>query len=299
MDNCGPRGGSDPDYSVATGQTAGQDPGTLRSPTDVGEWMRETASKFGERRGGYATAEAQAIPAPQGYGYVAKTIRYDSGRGLIQTGSAPGYHGGAWTLASCKHHMRGWGTVDRQFEAPDADGRRHPKAPFFLATFASRAKGGSNDPVDPVGHESWLASIALVTAGFDETEAMADYIEMNCSDEALNHRRTGASDAPYRAERMGDLHVDEGNRLVYPQSPHQHSDEEEGECDCSPGSEGDGLDPQAHNDNDPEIIKLLSETGYWVAWGKPTLYYDGGAPRTGPKLDGEYETLTEKLESIE
>jgi hypothetical protein len=287
---------SDPehDYVIEAERANRPDSSQFTTPTDLREWMEAKADEF-------VQAHDVKDAAPRGRFYVAKTIEYNSGSGLTQTGSAPGFHGGTWSLATCKKTMRGYGTVDDQFSSPTDDGVRIPKHPFFVAVFGSRDPDRYHGtPPGTKEQQNWLASVALVTAGFERMQDMADYISENHSESALQNRRTAAEDSTPRARKRGDLHVDSDNSVVHPPIEHQHGPNEtdtSSHCGCS-HEENLGRDPLDHVDNDPEHIKLVADPGDWIAWKHPHFAFQGGLEQGNRKLNGEYNSLISNLSTV-
>jgi hypothetical protein len=282
------------DYVIETEREDIPDLSQFTTPTDIRDWMEAKAGEF-------AHAHNVKDATPRGRFYVAKTIEYKSEAGLTQTGSAPGFHGGTWSLATCKKTMRGYGTVDDQFWSKTDDGVRIPKYPFFVAVFGSRDPDRYHGtPPGVQDHQNWLASVALVTAGFEQMDEMADYILENHSESALLNRRTAAEDSTPRASNRGDLHVDGDHSVVYPPAEHQHGPNEtntSSHCGCS-HEETPSQDPLDHEDNQHDHIKLVADPGDWITWKHPTFAFKGGLEQGNRKLDGKYEPLTSNLSII-
>ena len=282
------------DYVIEAERQEGPDSAEFRTTDDIQDWMAEKA-------GEYADAYDVKDLSPRGRFYVAKTIEYQSEAGLTQTGSAPGYHSGTWSLATCKKTMRGYRTVDDQFRSKSKDDVRRPKYPFFVAVFGSRDPARyRGTPPGVQKHQNWLASIALVTAGFERMDEMANYISKNHSDAALLHRRTAASDSTPRARNRGDLHVDDDHSVVYPSENHQHGPNETdttSHCGCS-HQQSTSRDPLEHEDNKHRHIKMVADPGDWIAWRHPTFAFEGGLEQGNRKLGGDYNSLISNLTSI-
>lgn len=282
------------DYVIETEREDIPDLSQFTTPTDIRDWMEAKAGEF-------AHADNVKDATPRGRFYVAKTIEYKSEAGLTQTGSAPGFHAGTWSLATCKKTMRGYGTVDDQFWSKTDDGVRIPKYPFFVAVFGSRDPDRYHGtPPGVQEHQNWLASVALVTAGFEQIDEMADYILENHSESALLNRRTAAEDSTPRASNRGDLHVDGDHSVVYPPAEHQHGPNEtntSSHCGCS-HEETPSQDPLDHEDNQHNHIKLVADPGDWITWKHPTFAFKGGLEQGNRKLDGKYEPLTSNLSII-
>ena len=102
--------------------------------------------------------------------YIASSIYCKStGNGPIpyQTGCSPNYFGGLWSLACCKHDMRGnWKVKNDVFGWTETKGDvLEPKHPFFVFTYSKQSNG-----------HQYLASLALVTRGFKSMEAYGEYL---------------------------------------------------------------------------------------------------------------------------
>lgn len=282
------------DYVIEEEQTKGPDSSGFHIPKKVRHWMAEKAEE-------YADAYDLENTSPRGRFYVAKTIEYQPEEGLTQTGSAPGYHGGTWSLATCKKTMRGYGTVDDQFQPKTDGGIRRPKHPFFVAVFGSRSPDRyQGTPPGADESQNWLASIALVTVGFERMDEMADYISENHSEAALSHRRTAASDSTPRGRNRGDLHIDDDHSVVYPPEGHQHGPNKTDtsrHCGCS-HQQTSSRDPLEHEDNHHSHIKMVADPGDWIAWRHPTFSFEGGLEQGNRKLDGEYDPLINNLDFV-
>lgn len=283
------------DYSIEAERGEERDSSEFRTPHDIQDWMSNKARD-------YADVYDVEGTNPRGRFYVAKTIEYQPEAGLTQTGSAPGYHGGTWSLATCKKTMRGYGTVDRQFRSKTEDGVRRPKYPFFVAVFGTRDPDRYHTtPPEAQKHQNWLVSVALVTAGFERMDEMADYISENHSEAALLHRRTAASDSTPRARNRGDLHVDDDHSVMYPPEDHQHGPNKtdtSSHCGCS-HQQSKNRNPLEHEDNQHSHIKMVSDPGDWIAWRHPTVAFEGGLEQGNRKLDGSYDSLISNLTSVQ
>lgn len=285
------------DYAIGSQQTGGQEPQTLTTAQRLRKWMKARAQEYCD------ATEGVTSEAPHGKIYVAATIEYQAGTGITQTGSAPGYHSGVWTLCTCKKPMRSYKTIDRQFMSADERGLRRPKHPFFIVVLASSSPnhyGGF--PEGTTNQQNWVASISLVTAGFNRMEDCADYIAAECSQSALRHRRTAASDRTDRARDRGDLHVNEDHEVVYPGPEHQHGPDEMEQsnqpCGCSHNHSANDRDPLDHRDNQHDHIKMFAGEGEWLGWTEPAFYYDISGPRTEPNINGTYTDLIDGLVTV-
>lgn len=252
---------NDLDYAVGEGHDR---PTTLNGVEDIEDlrrWMENCIKAYDEEGPGFEDI------CPHGRIYIARTIQYQSDTGLAQTGSAPNFFGGLWSLATCKKPMRGSDTFQDLFEDPDENGIRRPKQPVFIFTCASR-KQVHDIPEGAKQHRNWLASTAMVTHGFDRMEDYGRYLLENQGESAMTKRLTHASDRPEVAEDRGDCHVDEDGQVHYPPSNHQHGDgEDEATCGCS--GQSTNRAPDDHIDNSEDHVKCVAESGYWLGWSEP------------------------------
>lgn len=291
---------SELDYAV--GESPGEPVAAekVRQLSDLREWMQGCINKYESNIAGFDSTK------PRGRTYVAETIRYQSGTGLAQTGSAPNFFGGIWSLATCKKGMRGEPTrsnsanpdhpFQRLFREPDEAGVRHPKYPVFILTCASR-NSSHDKPEWADTHRNWLASAAMVTHGFDEMADYGRYLRRTHEGEAVRHRLTHASDRTPLAENRGDCHVDDSGNVRYPPAGHQHGDGDvDAECGCSTGA---GPQPEDHIDNSPDHVKCVSEPGYWLGWTTPqfALKPDEQFNQGHPKARG-FAELLERFEPV-
>ena len=119
------------DYPPASKQTHGVNGEDIQSPQALREWMDRSIDRYQSMISDLEDTD------PRGRIYIARTIGYYPDQGLTQTGSAPGFHGGVWTLATCKKPMREAGTFKGHFDGPDEQGRWRPKYPVFVVTLSS------------------------------------------------------------------------------------------------------------------------------------------------------------------
>jgi len=261
---------SELDYAVGTSPTEPVDAGEVRQVDDLRDWMEKCIERYEDENAEFDSN------TPRGRIYVARTVQYQSDTGLAQTGSAPSFFGGVWSLATCKKYMRGEPKrsdtansnhpFQQLFEDPDSDGIRSPKCPVFVLSCASRNRA-HNKPEGAESHRNWLASAAMVTHGFDKMEDYGRYLRSSYEGEAVRHRLTHASDRTSLAENRGDCHIDDGGAVQYPPAGHQHGDGEvKAQCGCSSSS---SPRPEEHIDNSEDHIKCVSEPGYWLGWTEP------------------------------
>ena len=240
------------------------DASEIESVDSLIEWMEARIDAYESEFGGFRKSNDIA-----GRAYVARSIRYHSEKGLVQAGSAPSYFGDLWTLATCKKYMRGEPKGDtspnsdhpfRRFFGDPEGGVLKPVKPLFILTFSS--KDPAFDTPGTVRQRS-LASVAMVTHGFNEMGHYADYLRRNFSDDSIEKRLSHGGNEI--AEERGDCHADWDGNVYYPPNKHQHG-EGGGPCECSNSkAAGD------HIDNNPHHVKCLSLSNYWITWNEPTL----------------------------
>lgn len=258
------------DYVVGTSPAEPVDAEDVQQTGELQEWMNNCIERYEDETGGFDSN------TPRGRIYVAKTIQYQSDSGLTQTGSAPSFFGGVWSLATCKKGMRGEpersdsANPDHPFQnlfrEPDDKGVRRPKYPVFILTCASRSQA-HDKPENANSHRNWLASAAMVTHGFDKMEDYGQYLDHAYDGDAVRHRLTRVSDPTAVAENRGDCHVDETMSVRYPPANHQHGDSEgKSKCSCSSVSKRQA---DEHIDNSEDHVKCVSEPGYWLGWTEP------------------------------
>lgn len=261
---------SELDYAVGTSPAKPVDVEEVQQIDNLREWMHSCIDRYEDE-----TVEFDSN-TPRGRVYVARTIQYQSDSGLTQTGSAPSFFGGLWSLATCKKGMRGEPErsdsanpdhpFQRLFQEPNDEGVRRPKYPVFILTCASRSQV-YDKPEYANSHRNWLASVAMVTHGFNKMEDYGRYLRRTCEDDVVGHRLTHASDRTPFAENRGDCHVGDTGAVRYPPANHQHGDSEvEAKCGCSSNS---SRQPEEHIDNSEDHVKCVSEGGYWLGWTEP------------------------------
>jgi hypothetical protein len=263
--------GRDFDYSVGSSPT---EPTDMESISDLRYWMGRCIERYEDQVGEFES------PVPHGRVYIARTIRYRSGEGLVQTGSAPSFFGGLWSLATCKKGMRGEPEgsnspnpnhpFQRLFHDPDENGVRRPKRPVFILPSSSRSQSGNDKRTGADSHRNWLTSVAMVTHGFDRMKDYGRYLRSAHDGEAVANRLTHVSDRTKIAEKRGDCHIDDDGNVRYPPGNHQHGDDS-GESKCRCDTISGGPDPYDHVDNSENHVKCVSESDYWLGWTEPTF----------------------------
>lgn len=234
--------------------------------------------------------------------YITESIRYNPGVGLCQTGSAPCFFGGVWTLATCKKSMRDSNKFKNMFTEPE-DSVRYPRRPVVVVGFSSRSKDYPK-PKNADTRRNWLAHIGVVTVGFDSMETFHDHLMDNYSGEAVRHRQTHSTNRSELAADRGDLHTNDEGEVVYPPPTHQHgrnqTDADRSTCGCTSTQGSDSIDPYEHVDNKLDHIKCLSEPGMWIAWDEPqfALKEEEEFCQGHPKFKG-IEGLLGRLEEID
>lgn len=284
-----------------------RDPSIVDRVTDIQslkQWMDSAIVSYQRE---YEEFSSQKIA---GRIYVADSIRFKESIGLAQTGSAPGYFGGVWSLSTCKKKMRGEPPEGSKpnpdhnfrqlFEDTDEKPGLKPKQPVFIITCAS----GSQERDVPSWADSsrnWMANIALVTRGFNGMEDYEQYLGTNHQGPAYDYRVTGRSDAPPIAQKKGDCHVDGEGNVCFPPDHHDHDFEEAGEFSGSGCTtrETESSEPEDYIDNSRAHVKCLAERGYWLGWSVPrfAVKSEQEAPRAEPKLNGIH-TIDERFEQV-
>lgn len=259
------------DYSVGSDHPERSVVESLQTRDDLRNWAENRIDEYQEKEHEFEDT------TPRGRIYIARTIQYTSDHGLVQTGSAPNYFGGMWSLTTCKKGMRGESDnsdspnpkhpFKRLFMEPDEEGIRRPKYPVFILSLSSRNQAHAK-PERADSHRNWLASLAMVTHGFDRMMDYGQYLLENHEGDRVNNRLTHASGRPDVAENRGDCHVDENGDVYYPPVDHQHGDgDADASCGCNTGVQT--RDAHEHIDNSQNHVKSLSEPGYWLGWTEP------------------------------
>jgi hypothetical protein len=250
---------ADLDYAVGMGHNQPAVVDDVESVENLRGWMQKCIETYGKNGGSFEDT------TPRGRVYIAETIQYQAQRGLAQTGSAPNFFEGIWSLATCKKSMRRASSFQQLFEAPDDDGIRRPKYPVFIFACSSRNKAHDR-PKGAESNRNWLASVAMVTHGFDRMEDYGRYLLETQDGSTVTKRLTHTSGRPEVAANRGDCHVDEEGQIHYPPNSHQHG-ESESNCSCSGQSANRA--PDEHIDNSEGHIKCVAEPGYWLGWTEP------------------------------
>lgn len=130
------------DYAVGTSVDEPVSAAEVRQLNSLREWMQDSIDRYEDQVAGFESK------TPHGRIYIATTIQYQSTTGLAQTGSAPNFFDGVWSLATCKKGMRGEPLrsdsansshpFQKLFREPDNEGVRRPKYPVFVLSCASR-----------------------------------------------------------------------------------------------------------------------------------------------------------------
>jgi len=291
-------------YSIGAQHT---DPSVVEDISDLSTLKTWMNSAIAEYQREFEQFTSQDI---KGRIYVADSIRYHESTGLTQTGSAPGYFGGVWSLSTCKKQMRGEPPAGsdpnpshnfRQLfeEAEDGPGVI-PKQPVFILTCASGAEKRDLPPWAD-SSRNWLANVSLVTRGFYGMDEYHQYLKNNHRGPAYDYRITGRSDAPLIAQKRGDCHTDKNDRVCFPPDPHDHDHENAGEYtgDGCVTTEAQSPDPEDYIDNSRSHVKCLSERGYWLGWSHPQFAVkpEKEAPRAEPKIEG-MKTIDSRFEEV-
>jgi hypothetical protein len=208
--------------------------------------------------------------------YVADTInRLDDSRAFEQSGTAPQFDGGLWSLTTCKHRMRRADTFKKHFEPTDESDNTEqepypPKRAMFVFVVSSKAEFD----------RQYLVSVALVTRAF---ELMTDYYEFlrsnHVSDGAVDERVVGLDADGNARKPLGDCIVDDDGKAILPPLGHSHRSDSEkcapdGESSTHSGSDstGDSTDVKRildHEDHSPDTLKCVSDPGSWISFPDP------------------------------
>ena len=272
----------------------------IRDIDGLREWMQDSIARYEDKTAGFDSK------TPHGRVYIARTIQYQSNTGLAQTGSAPSFFDGVWSLATCKKGMRGEPIksdtansshpFQKLFREPNDESVRRPRYPVFVLSCASR-KEEYNVPEKADSHRNWLASVAMVTHGFDAMEDYGQYLRRTYEGDAVRHRLTHASNPTSLALNRGDCHVDDSGVVQYPPADHQHGDGGQATEDgCSTNS---SPQPSDHIDNSENHVKCVSEPGHWLGWTEPQFALKPKAEfnQKYRSTDG-FDDLLKHLESV-
>lgn len=291
-------------YSVGTQHSQPSVVEGIQSLKDLKQWIDSAIASYQREFEEFSSQEIA------GRIYVADSIRFRESIGLSQTGSAPGYFGGVWSLSTCKKRMRGEPREGAKpnpnhnfrqlFRDPDDRFGLKPTQPVFIITCAS----GSQERDVPNWADSsrnWMANISMVTRGFNGMDEYEQYLRKHHQGPAYNYRVSGRTDAPTIARRKGDCHVDDEGNVCFPPDSHDHDFEEAGEFSGSGCTTRDtsSPDPEDYIDNSRAHVKCLSEPGYWIGWSLPRFAVkpDQEAPRAEPKINGIH-TIDQRFEQV-
>jgi hypothetical protein len=245
---------------------------SITTTDELKNWIDSQITAYREHlqreEGGAEWFESGDIDGVQ---YVATSLKYDSQSGaLVQTGTAPNYFGGLWSLATCKHRMRGHGksgyNFPEKFKLVDEEqGLYRPTHPLLVYT--ATGKSGYNSE-----RKQWLASVALVTHGFMTVSDYSRYLIDECSEAQSRYRltRVPKEDRPSEALSHGDCHANREGITGGPPKGHDHHEQTGGSCGC--GSSHDELT----DDNAKDHMKCLSLGGFWYAWETPEFWRTAG-----------------------
>jgi len=208
--------------------------------------------------------------------YPASSINYTRDSGHEQTASSPAYWGGIWSLSCCKHDMRQEHFFD-YFEEHDS-GVLWPTEPLFI--FTTAGKGGSERPKWAESKRRWLVSVALVTHAFRDMDDYGRFL-LDQNEMAWKPRiSTDPDDDSAWARKYGDCHALVNNGEVVgtdaPYPEHDHvSSSGTSSCGCSETINRE-YDHVYYEDLDPNRLKFVSTSEYWVSWNKPAFYWTVG-----------------------
>lgn len=241
------------------------------------QWMRDRISRYNRFASGGTLNPDQL----KGKIYTASSLKWRHDNTIEQTGNAPNYFDGLWTLATCKHYMRSRSTFQNWF-SEEGGGVFRPTKPLFVYTVAEKANH------EHTNGRNAVASIAMVTHGFETVEAYARFLKENGPKEAFTNRRTrrddseAVEDIPRHAQQVGDCHVTSSCEVGRPTGNHQHVSETGENCRCgdprhSKNDTKRGECPKSDDrplwkrDIETDHVKCLSMPGYWTTWQNPAF----------------------------
>ena len=153
-----------------------------------------------------------------------------------------------------------------------------PTQPLFI--FTSAGKGGSEKPEWAESKHRWLVNIALVTHAFRDMEDYGRFL-LDQEESVWNPRiSTDPADNSEWARKYGDCHalVNDGEVIgtdsPYPEHDHVSSSGTSS-CGCSETVNRE-YDHVYHEDLDPDRLKFVSTSEYWVSWNAPAFYWTVG-----------------------
>ena len=252
-------------YSITTDFDPDAD---ITEKSELREWAHHTAERYEQHlqnvEGDTSWFDSSKI---DGVRYVADSLEYDSTAGaIVQNHTAPNYFGGLWSLATCKHHMRGHGkrgfNFPNKFKVVDSErGLYRPTRPVFVFTYTSKSGYRSE-------RKQWLASVALVTHGFMSMSDYAKHLLEECPDKQSRYRLTRVEEAsrPPDALAHGDCHANADGDTGGPPQGHDHHSGTKNRCGCSSPID------ELHKDNDKDHMRCISTTSFWYAWDTPRFW---------------------------
>lgn len=245
------------------------DPDTdITTQRELREWVHDTAERYEQylqnKEEDTSWFDSSKI---DGVRYVAASLEYDSTEdAIVQNHTAPNYFGGLWSLATCKHKMRGHGkggfNFPDKFELVDPErGLYRPTRPVFVFTYTSKSGYASEQ-------KQWLASVALVTHGFMSISDYAEYLLEECSNDQSRNRLTRVEETsrPPEALAHGDCHANAGGETGGPPQGHDHHKGTKDRCGCSSPVD------EFHKDNRRDHMRCTSENSFWYAWDTPRFW---------------------------
>jgi hypothetical protein len=225
-----------------------------------------------------------------GIQYVSNTISYDLTEGFVQEGNGPNYFGGLYTLATCRHDIRGttertggWNFDDHFEPVVGNTDLWLPKYPVLVVNSTGKVSDG---------HRSgrWIPSIAFVTHAFQTMEGYADHLLSEYNAETVSNRLTRAEDAPEKAIKHGDCHANYERATGGPPEGHPHHEGTESTCGCG------SADAKLHSDNDDDHLKILSMEEFWLSFDKPVFENTSGGRGHGKIGSLELHQISEVQE---
>lgn len=226
-----------------------------------------------------------------GITYVSQTIELDSEGGFLQWGNAPNLHGGVYTLATCRHDLRGlsdrsptWSFDEHFSRVSGREDIYEPNYPVLIFNSSSKSDYEGRE-------EQYISNVAFVTHAFSSTEAYADFLLSRFTGQAISHRFTRVNDQsrPREALKYGDCHADLTGKVGPPPKGHPHHEESNTECGCSVTSR-----QTIHEDNRKDHLRVLALTRYWHAFEEPVFANDRGCDWGAWKVNSlDFEGLEE------
>ena len=271
-------------YRVTVGKSSSEG---VQSLSQLREWINNRSEAYQTYLGEISADHTFDPSKIAGIQYVSGTLSYDPSEGFSQRGNGPNYFGGLYTLATCRHDIRGtaeraggW-DFDEHF-SPVGGGTDLwlPKYPVLVVNST-----GTTDN----GHRKgrWVPSVAFVTHAFRTMEGYADHLRSEYSGQTVTHRLTRAEKATDEAIKHGDCHANNQGETGGPPKGHPHHEGIESTCGCGSG------DAKLHPDNEKDHLKVLSMEDFWLSFDEPVFENTVGGRGHGKIESWEFENITE------